>query len=949
MKKLIFGFSLLCVGMLSSCIDKNEEVDEDVKPDWLGSSIYDELANPKEGNLEGTFSTYLWLVDQLDYKEVLSRTGSKTVFPANDEAFDRFFASEPWPGVKSKEDLTEAQKKILLYTSMLDNAMLVNMMSNVNNGNTGVIKGKAMKHATSISVIDTVSFIAQPTDYYKNNPYFKWYDQRGGMYAVSDATSQMVIHFTREYMLNNGLTTLGEQSDFSVLMGREYKEGDAYIFRNQIIHKDVTCQNGYIHQVDNVITQPGNMAQMLKQCDDTKLVSRMIDRFAMPFYSESVTRAYNDWAVQYNQNTIDSIFEIRYMSELSYDNIPQRDPDGGTLDGKLLPYDLGWNAFEPNSNSNLSDVAVMLVPTDESVRQYFLPGGAGQFLIDQYGKKPNILENLEENIDSIPQDKIKVILTNLMKSQLSRNVPSMFSTWTNTASDLMGLSLNDLRKDDNGSYDVRIANNGVLYMLNHMIAPPEFSAVSAPAYIFDRMKVIDWVIENKSRIGTDANIYSIGLDYYSYLLAMSANFAQFLPNDQAFNNFYYVNPATLSNSRPSAIHFYYDEDSKSKLCASVWAYNPTTKQIGDSIGIYKMDDGINDVVKSVLVDMMNMHTIVLNRGEKLGENNFYITKLGAGVRVTGGSAGDKVATSAHLEGGLTAPTILTVYNQENGDAFELDRVLQAPTQSVYRVLKNDPDLSEFLELCTGFENTDLMNWLGIESTADPSTGLRPIDQYLVFIKPHAADYKMSASSEENARYEFATYENDYVVNFFNTFNYTVYAPNNNAMDEAYAAGLPKWEEIIELYMKYEDEGYVEGYADGEKLKAKLLKDVNLIRQFVRYHFQNTTVFADNKVTTSTYQTFMPDQYNINQKLQISGGNGLLKVVDGAGETHVIEADASDKTVNAMTRDVILDARYDLATKVYTSSFAAVHEIDKALCPSSDGKFSTVISKAPRRR
>ena len=945
MKKLIFGFSLLCVGILSSCIDKNEEVDEDVKPAWLGNSIYDELANPKEGNLEGQFSTYLWLVDQLDYKEVLSRTGSKTVFPANDEAFDRFFKSNDW-GVSNKEDLTEAQKKILLYSSMLDNSMLVNMMSNVNNGTTGIIKGKAMKHATSLSVIDTITHIVKPTETYVNNPYFKWYDQKG-MYAVTDATSPMMIHFTREYMLNNGMTTLGDKSDFSVLMGNEYNEGDAYIYRNKIVHKDVTCQNGYIHQVDNVITQPGNMAQYLKRCSDTKLISRMLDRFAMPFYSESTTRAYNDWAVQYNQPTIDSIFEIRYMSELSYDNQTQRDPNRNTLGDVLLPFDLGWNAYEPNANSNLSDVAAMLVPTDESVKSYFLPGGAGQFLIEQYGKKENTLENLEENIDSIPQDKIKVILTNLMKNQMSRTVPSLFSTVTNTASDLMGLSLDDLRKDDSGVYDVRIANNGVLYMLNHMIAPPEFSAVSAPATIFDRMKIINWVIQNKSRIGTDPNVYSIGLDYYSYLLAMSANFAQFLPTDQAFADFYYVNPGTLSNRVQEAIHFYYDNDSKSKLCASRWNYNTTTKQIGDSIGVYNMDDGINDVVKSVLVDMMNMHTIVLNRGDVLGENNFYITKLGAGLKVTGGNEGDKVGTSAHTTGVLQMPTITAVYNQENGHAYEIDRVIQAPTQSVYKVLSDNSDLSEFKELCLGFDNTDLMTWLGISTEADPNTGLRQIDQYLVFVQPHAPGY--SVANVDNSRYEFATYKNDYVVNFFNTFNYTVYAPNNVAMDAAYAAGLPKWDDILNAYEQYESEGYYPGFDDGEQLKKKLLKDINLIRQFVRYHFQNSTVFADNKVTTSTYQTFMPDQYNINQKLQISGGNGKLNVVDAAGKTHVINADASDKTVNAMTRDVILDARYDLATKVYTSSFAAVHEIDEALCPSADGKFSTVISKAPRRR
>ena len=124
MKKFFFCVSLVTAGLMTSCIDKNEEVDAESKPSWLGSSIYAELKNPNPERLTGTFSTYLRLVDDLGYAETLNRTGSKTVFPANDEAFQRFFSSNAW-GVGSYEQLSESQKKLLLYSSMLDNALLV--------------------------------------------------------------------------------------------------------------------------------------------------------------------------------------------------------------------------------------------------------------------------------------------------------------------------------------------------------------------------------------------------------------------------------------------------------------------------------------------------------------------------------------------------------------------------------------------------------------------------------------------------------------------------------------------------------------------------------------------------------------------------------------------------------------------------------------------------------
>ena len=166
MKRFFFCISLAVAGLMTACVEKNEVVDADSKPSWLGESIYQELKNPKQ--LTGTFSTYLRLIDDLGYTETLDRTGSKTVFPANDEAFTRFFQSNDW-GVSGYDQLTTAQKKLLLYSSMLDNALLVSMFSNVSSSSTSVTNGIAMKHQMSISLIDTIQHMTA-ADMPKGNP-----------------------------------------------------------------------------------------------------------------------------------------------------------------------------------------------------------------------------------------------------------------------------------------------------------------------------------------------------------------------------------------------------------------------------------------------------------------------------------------------------------------------------------------------------------------------------------------------------------------------------------------------------------------------------------------------------------------------------------------------------------------------------------------------------------
>ena len=310
MKKVFFCVSLVLSGLMTSCVEKHELVDEDSMPSWLGGSIYSELRNPSSGQLKGTFSTYLQLINDLGYTEELNRTGSVTVFPANDDAFTRFFQTQTdWKKgdgsyVRSYSDLSEAQKKQLLLSSMLGNALLTNMLSNIQSGNT-TEPGRVMKHETRMGLVDSVTTYPLNTaaSVYPNNPF--WTGFTKGVSVVADGTTPMMIHFTPEFMTNNTITTDGSNSDFAILMGGDYQEGDCYVYRNRIVTPNVTCQNGYIHQVENVVVPPGNMAQMMKNAGDLTIISHLFDRFAVPYYdkskesatsvTKSPTKLYHDW------------------------------------------------------------------------------------------------------------------------------------------------------------------------------------------------------------------------------------------------------------------------------------------------------------------------------------------------------------------------------------------------------------------------------------------------------------------------------------------------------------------------------------------------------------------------------------------------------------------------------------------------------------------------------
>lgn len=881
-------------------------MDSDHKPASLGGSIYEELKNPNQDHLTGTFNTYLRLVDDLNYSSTLSRTGSKTVFPANDEAFERFFKSNKW-GVSRYEELSTSQKKLLLYSSMIDNALLVGMLSNVSGGTDGITSGLGLKHPTSVSVIDSISHYYDPTQMPANNSWWTKYFKTG-IDVVCDNTRPMMVHFTREQMVNNNITTIGDNSDFSILTGEAYDEASkpAYIFNDRIINRDITCMNGYIQQLQDVLLPPGNMAQVLRDENETSIFSRMVDYFAAPYYDAATTNQYNDWAIANNAPLKDSIFQVRYLSSRSQNASLVVDPSGNTMgQGRYLSYDPGWNQYYPahaNTSSidySITDMGAMFVPCDAAIKKYFLPGGSGAFLIDIYGTKDNTEANLLENLDSMyvknPQV-ISAFIKNLQKNSFVETVPSKFESIINDASENMGMNISYLKQNSDGKYDIKIANNGVIYILKDMIAPDEYQAVLAPASSYPDMRIMNWAIQDRKYLG---------VDFKFYLLAMSANYAFFIPEDDAFNA-YYIDPTSLGHQKPEVLHFYYNEKKNPTVRCDRYYYDVATGTLGDRIG------EVADISQrsSQLVDILNYHTVLMESGETFGKNKYYKTKHGGEICLQGnGEAGSSVVSGAQIDNGAAPSVIKAVYNEKNGTAFRVSNIIQAPQNSVAKTLKNNDQFSEFYEACAGFSATDILKWAGISDETN-SFGTTEQDQYIIFTSTYGTG--------KNAIKKACLDEN---VKMFNTYNYTLYAPDNAAMEEAYANGLPRWSNIQALFEEYGDEA-------PDNVRAEVLEQIKAIREFVRYHFQSISLYADKTVEGGTYQTLATNELGLAREINVSGGNDKIVVTDGAGIQHIVDANAAGMVANAMARDYWFNSSALSATAITTSSFCAVHEISK---------------------
>lgn len=676
------GITMIAVCGLSAC-DGYDLAEKD--PSWLGSSIYDYLQS------EGNFTNTLRLIDDLEYAEVLNKTGSKTLFVADDDAYTRFFQNNSW-GVHRYADLTEAQKKLLLFGSMINNSCQVAYLSS----SEGPTEGDCMRRLTATSEYDSVPVLT-PTQM-PDNPYWASYRENGrSLVCMTDITAPPMIHFIESFLTNKYITN--EDCDFLFNHTTQRKAGDANVNGIAMVEQNIKCSNGFVHRMAEVLTPLPNMAELINQKSNMQGWAKLLNRYCAPYYAgDEATREYNRL---YNAS-IDSLFEKRYFSERSQRGLPlEVTPEEGPVNG-LLKFDPGWNQFYSTTTTTTStnvalqeNMGVMLVPSDDALNYYF-NSGAGQILKDYYGSWENV-----------PDKVISKMLNVNMLNSFTNSVPSKFHTVLNDANDELGLK--------EGFVDsVFMACNGAVYLTNKVFNPVAYISVTFPALVDASMNILYWAVEE------------LGFDVY--LNSQNTYYSLFVPNNKSLLE--YIDPCSFGKTNTQLFRFRYDPTAltqSERVKASIWNYDTVLGQVTDSIG-----EASYTQITNRLEDILNTHIVI---GNVEDGNTFYQTKGGSMVKVANANQGDAGMT---VQGGLQLEEdshlrITKVYDESregNGKTYILDDApIMTARKSVFDILNEHPEFSAFRDLLQSSKFLETKHVIGTNEHATASTNISLFNTY----------------------------------------------------------------------------------------------------------------------------------------------------------------------------------------------------------------------------
>ena len=820
----LFGVILTVLAIsfgVSSC---RPDFDLDKRfPEWLGTSVYETLKEGFKNDSTGeeySFKTFVRLIEDLDQVKILAKTGSKTLFVADDKAFERFFKDCPFVDVNgnkitSYDQLSKAQKTMILNGSMLNNVYQVAMLSSSPGGdNSAPTVGTCMRRTSASSVLDTIP-VLQASQMPQNNEYWDILRNKKSIVLLEDGTNKPIIFFVNKFLQYNRIDN--DDYDFLFRLGKyskvgkpAHKPGDASVNGISIAWPNKKCFNGFLHVMSEVVYLLPNMADYIATNPNTRIYSSILDRFSVPYY-ESSHRSDRDENVrmlirsglvknpaleQAMADNGDSVYIKKYLakrvripaSNANTADAKKRsmrqnrnfDPTAREIkDEELLKFDPGWNSFYSNEAASNYDVALqedmglMFVPYDDALMQWWLDESQlGARLRARYGlekyKGRNDL-SVDEVIEDMGGVELKTILELVnvnMQTSLVSSVPSKFSSVLNDAQDPFFEDRSRAEAEATID-DVVMCCNGAVFFTNMVYVPTAYRSVSYPVLVNERLQIIDWAIKDET------------LAFKAYLNSMVAEYSFFVPlidtvnGSQFENKLVWIDPASFyldkSGQKMKALAFIYGTGANNgKIIVEMYDFNPATGALtytNKSLMSGTGDDNNSKFIRNRLLDLMDYHIIIGDvEDSKSNDPNgysYFRTKGRGTIRFK------NVADPINDYGNMIVEGGWQIENEGNPDA------VQRPIKVIQRV-----DLSKKTSLTPGNGRTYIIDRplqpsrkSVYDVLSDPT-----YTEFTSFFKLMDACGIFEKESNKNA------IGSERCVSSFNTYHYTVYVPKNAGVD-----------------------------------------------------------------------------------------------------------------------------------------------------------------------
>lgn len=860
----VFWIALLVGGfVLSSC--QKYDLDEKAPEGW-GNSIYSWLDE------QGNFTNTVRMINDLSYQEVLGKTGSKTLFVADDAAYERFFNNNSW-GVKRYENLSLAQKKMLLFGNMIDNSIQLNSLSTIQG--KPLKEGQAMRRFSALSEYDTIPVLK--TQDMPDNKYWKRHRESGrDMVCMEDGSAVPMLLFLEAQLSNNRITN----DDYNFLFNHmtDRQAGDASVNGINVVEDNIRCANGFIHRTGEVVTPLPNMAELIAKKPQVSLFNSLLERFCAPYPDGKDLAKTERYNYLYGTN-VDTVYTKHFFNEKRGVEIDET-PDGGSVPAQLM-FDPEWNSYYSTSNKDQSegnaaeqrDMAVIMVPTDAAMREYWK--GTGKPLSENYA-----------SWNDVPDDVIIKLLNVNMLPSFTSSVPSKFSAILNDANDPMGVDVADIDS-------VWMTCNGAVYLTNKVYSPTAYVSVSFPALINRNMKIIDWAITQ--------------CKYNVYLNALGSDYSFFIPTNDALIE--YIDPCSYGKQNLQLLSFRWDETKKAdeRVYAVLYNYDKETGE-RDSVGI------VNNYyrITKCLQDILDTHIVIGRVWD--GKNTYFRTKNGTGIRVTNPSDESNMTVEGSFQMNEGQPLRVTrVYDQRkevaggNGKSYVLEgQPIMGTRLTVYDQLAAHPKyFGKFLELLEGSGLLETIHNLGTGNESDNKAcggvnmSVFNTYHYTIYVPSNDAIEQLQKegklSSWEQVDEDHQAGDDDKALSdSLNIVNFLKYHIQDNAL-------------------------YIGAQNESGDFETSLINKKTRRFFMVKSQLKDDEIIVLDAVDQKNMRDGEPTTMHTVKKLSYIGDDGLQKDL-----------------YNIQAREYLYNNRdATTATELYTTSSAVIHLIDKPLSYSTD--------------
>ena len=860
----VFWIALLVGGfVLSSC--QKYDLDEKAPEGW-GNSIYSWLDE------QGNFTNTVRMINDLSYQEVLGKTGSKTLFVADDAAYERFFNNNSW-GVKRYENLSLAQKKMLLFGNMIDNSIQLNSLSTIQG--KPLKEGQAMRRFSALSEYDTIPVLK--TQDMPDTKLWKRQRERGrDMVCMEDGSAVPMLLFLEAQLSNNRITN----DDYNFLFNHmtDRQAGDASVNGINVVEDNIRCANGFIHRTGEVVTPLPNMAELIAKKPQVSLFNSLLERFCAPYPDGKDLAKTERYNYLYGTN-VDTVYTKHFFNEKRGVEIDET-PDGGSVPAQLM-FDPEWNSYYSTSNKDQSegnaaeqrDMAVIMVPTDAAMREYWK--GTGKPLSENYA-----------SWNDVPDDVIIKLLNVNMLPSFTSSVPSKFSAILNDANDPMGVDVADIDS-------VWMTCNGAVYLTNKVYSPTAYVSVSFPALINRNMKIIDWAITQ--------------CKYNVYLNALGSDYSFFIPTNDALIE--YIDPCSYGKQNLQLLSFRWDETKKAdeRVYAVLYNYDKETGE-RDSVGI------VNNYyrITKCLQDILDTHIVIGRVWD--GKNTYFRTKNGTGIRVTNPSDESNMLVEGSFQMNEGQPLRVTrVYDQRkevaggNGKSYVLEgQPIMGTRLTVYDQLAAHPKyFGKFLELLEGSGLLETIHNLGTGNESDNKAcggvnmSVFNTYHYTIYVPSNDAIEQLQKegklSSWEQVDEDHQAGDDDKALSdSLNIVNFLKYHIQDNAL-------------------------YIGAQNESGDFETSLINKKTRRFFMVKSQLKDDEIIVLDAVDQKNMRNGEPTTMHTVKKMSYIGDDGLQKDL-----------------YNIQAREYLYNNRdATTATELYTTSSAVIHLIDKPLSYSTD--------------